>query len=82
MPFLSEQKIGGHLGPLPRSFFPMSSDQNSEIAILFSIVEKRRRLTPPQSPWEGAASCKFAYSNGYWEMYKRFQGDFLVGRRG
>ena len=21
----------------------------------------------------------FAYSNGYWKVYRRFQGDFLVG---
>ena len=21
----------------------------------------------------------FTYSNGYWEVYRRFQGDFLVG---
>ena len=27
-------------GPLPRSFFPEPADQNFEIAILFSIVEK------------------------------------------
>ena len=33
------KKIGGHLGSLPRSFSPKSTDQNFEIAILFSIVE-------------------------------------------
>ena len=33
VPFLSDQKIGGHLGPLPRSFFPKVIDQNSEITI-------------------------------------------------
>ena len=37
--FLSDQKIGGHQGPLPR-FFPKSLNQNFEISILFSIVEK------------------------------------------
>ena len=40
VPFLSNQKIGGHLGHLPRSFFPKSTDQNFEITTLFSIVEK------------------------------------------
>ena len=39
VPFVSDQKIGGQLGPLPRSFSPKSPDQNFEIAILFSIVE-------------------------------------------
>ena len=39
VPFLSDQKIGGHLDPLPRSFFPKSTDHNFENAILFSIVE-------------------------------------------
>ena len=33
-------KIRGHLGPLPRYFFPKSPDQNLKIAILFSIVKK------------------------------------------
>ena len=36
----------------------------------------------PTVPVGGAASYKlrpvFAYSNGYWEVYRRFQGDFLV----
>ena len=42
MPFLSDQKIGGHIGPLPCSvfFLPKSLYQNFEIAILFNIVEK------------------------------------------
>ena len=36
----------------------------------------------PTIPGGGAASYKllpvFTYSNGYWEVYRRFQGDFLV----
>ena len=40
MPFLSDQKIGGQLGPFPRYFFPKSTDQNFYLTILFSIVEK------------------------------------------
>ena len=44
--------------------FPESPDQNSEIAILFSIVEKPYnslwgRLTPPQSLWEGLHVTNF-----------------------
>ena len=35
----------------------------------------------PTIPGGGATSYKlwpvFTYSNGYWEMYRRFQGDFL-----
>ena len=37
----------------------------------------------PTVPVGGATSYKlwpvFTYSNGYWEVYRRFQGDFLVG---
>ena len=40
----------------------------------------------PTVPVGGAASYKlrpvFTYSNGYWEMYRCFQGDFFVKRRG
>ena len=36
----------------------------------------------PTVPGGGAASYKirpvFTYNNGYWEVYRRFQGDFLV----
>ena len=36
----------------------------------------------PTVPGGGVASYKlqpvFAYNNGYWEVYRRFQGDFLV----
>ena len=35
----------------------------------------------PAVPVGGAASYKlwpvFTYSNGYWEVYRRFQGDFF-----
>ena len=43
MPFLSDQKIEGQLFPKlfsPPVIFPKSPDQNSEIAILFTVVEK------------------------------------------
>ena len=40
----------------------------------------------PSVPVGGATSYKLwpvlTYSNGYWEVYRRFQGDFLVGQRG
>ena len=36
----------------------------------------------PTVPGRGAASYKlrpvFTYNNGYWEVLRRFQGDFLV----
>ena len=36
----------------------------------------------PTVPGGGVASYKlqpvFTYNNGYWEVYRRFQGDFLV----
>ena len=62
-------------------------DQNFEIAILFRIVENHNNYVfgddlPPTVPGGGAASYKlwpmFTYSNGYWEVYRRYQGDFLV----
>ena len=64
-------------------------DQNFEIAILFRIVENHNNYVlgddlppPPPVPGGGAASYKlwpmFTYSNGYWEVYWRFQGAFLV----
>ena len=57
------------------------------MAILFSIVKNHNNYVfgddlLPHSPWGGAASYKlrpvFTYNNGYWEVYRRFQGDFLV----
>ena len=72
MTFLSDQNIGGHLGPLPRSFFlPKSTDPNFEIAILFRIVENHINYVfgmthSPTVPGGGAASYKlcpvFTYS--------------------
>ena len=36
---------------------------------------------PPTVPGGGVASYKlqpvFTYNNGYWEVYRRFQGDFF-----
>ena len=83
VPFLCDQKIGGHLGPLPRSFFTKSTDQNFEIAILFIIVENRNYYVfgmtySPTVPREVASSYKlwpvFTYSNGYWEECRCFSG--------
>ena len=47
--------------------FPKSPDQNSEIAILFSIVKKKSNLITmslrttyfPESPWEGPQVTNF-----------------------
>ena len=81
------KKIGGHLDPSHAHFSPKSPDQNSEIAILFTIVEKPNNYVfgddlLPRSPRGGAASYKlwpvFTYSNGYWEVYRRFQEDFFL----
>ena len=90
MPFLSYQKIGGHLGPLPLSFFfPKSSDQNSEIVIFFCIVEKPYNyvfgddLLPPQSPWEGLQVTNFdqcLHIVMVFGEFANFSGGFLVGR--
>ena len=81
--------------PPPRLImFPKSTNQNSEIAILFSVVEKPYNyvfgdgLHPysSPSPWEGLQVKKLwpvlTYSNAYWEVYRGFQGDFLVGGGG
>ena len=65
MPFLSDQKIGGYLGPLSRSFFSKSTDQNFEIGILFSIVENHTNnvfgdvLLPHNSLGEGLQVTNF-----------------------
>ena len=71
---------------------PKSTDQNSEIAILFNVVEKlyncvfRDDILPPTVPMGGATSYKLwpmlTYSNGYWEVYRRFQEDFFGWGRG
>ena len=61
---------------------------------MFRIVENHINYVfgmthSPTVPGGGAASYKlcpvFTYSNGYWEVYRRFQGDFFwfgVGLRG
>ena len=60
MPFLSDQKNWRAPRPPPTLIiFPKSTDQNSEIAILFNVVKKPYNyvfgddLLPLQSPWEG-----------------------------
>ena len=54
-------KIGGYLGPPPTLIiFPKSPVQNSEIAILFSVVEKSYNYVfdSPTVPVGGATSYK------------------------
>ena len=65
--FLSDQKNLRVPRPPPTLIiFPKSTDQNSEIAILFSVVEKPYNyvfwddlLPPTQSPWEGLQVTNF-----------------------
>ena len=70
---------------------PKLTDQNSEIAILFSVVENFITMSlgttySPTVPMGGATSYKLwpmlTYSNGYWEVYRRFQEDFFGWGRG
>ena len=88
-------KLEGTYAPSRAIFLPKLQDQNSDLAILFSIVEKpynyvfRDDLLPHGDdtvPVRGAISYKLwpvlTYSNGYWEVYRRFQEDFWVGGRG
>ena len=89
MPFLSDQK--NWRAPRPPStliVFPKSTDQNSEIAILFSVVEKPYNYVfgddlLPHSPTGRGYKLQnlpvLTHSNAYWEVYRRFQRDFLVG---
>ena len=80
VPFLSYQKIGGHLGPLPRSFSPKVT--GSKFRDSYFIHHSRKNqitislgttysLTVPMG---GAASYKlwplFTYTNCYWEVYR------------
>ena len=67
--------------------FPKSPDQNSEITILLNVVKNLITMSlgptySPTVPVGGATSYKLwlllTYSNGYLEVYRRFQGDFLV----
>ena len=67
--------------------FQKSTDQNSEIAILFNVVEKPYNdvfgdHVLPTVSVGGVTSYKrwpvLTYSNGYSGVYRRFQGDFLV----
>ena len=75
---------------LPRFFFPNSSDQKFEIAILISIVERSINHasgddTNLQVPGESVVSFEicpvFTYSIYYWEVKTFFgEGDFSVGK--
>ena len=55
------KKLGGTWAPSHARFSPKSPDQNSEIAILFTIVEKPNnlRFTPSQFPWKGLQVTNF-----------------------
>ena len=58
MPFLGDQeKLEGNYAPSHATFFPKSSDQNFEIAIMFRIVEKPNNYffgynMTSSRPWE------------------------------
>ena len=61
--FFSNQKLEGTQAPSHAHFFPKSTDENFEIAILFSIVKKHNKMYlgttySPIVPGEGAASYK------------------------
>ena len=57
--------LEGNLAPSHAPFFPISSDQNFEIAILFSIVEKPKKYIfegnkfPLEPLWKGLKVLKF-----------------------
>ena len=83
------KKLEGTYAPPTLIIFPKSMDQNFEIMILFNVVKKLINTSlgttySPTVPVGGATSYKLwpvlAYSNIYWEVYRRFQGNFLVGR--
>ena len=89
VPFLSDQKNwrAPRLPPTP-IIFPKSPDQNSEIAILFTVVENLitmslGRLTPPQSPWEGLQVTNFDQCLHIvmviWKCTEVFRGIFRLG---
>ena len=44
MPFFTNQKVGGQLGPLRSIFFPKLLDQTFELVILLEIVETCNEL--------------------------------------
>ena len=81
------KKIGGQLGPLTRHFFPKPSDQNFEIAILFSIVETPKNMSleitwPPKAPGEGSLSYKICLLSTYSICYWKVCVHCWVGREG
>ena len=97
VPFLSDEKLEGTWTPPTHIFSPKLPDQNFEIAILFNLVENSINMYlgttwSPTVPGGGDTSYKlwpfFTYSKGYYEVYRRFHGDFFalgwkwVGRRG
>ena len=84
------KKLEGTYAPSHAHFSPKSLDQNSEIAILFTIVEKPNNYvfgndllpcSPRRRGYKLQSLPVFTYSNGYWEVYRRFQRDFLFGGR-
>ena len=75
--FLSEQEIGGQLGPLPGSFSSNVADQNFEIAILYNIVNKSNDCVfedelIPQSPWRK--------SDKLWALPHCLHTVFVIGK--
>ena len=76
------KKTGGQLGPSPPFYFSKLSDQNFEIAVLFSAVERPNnnafgdKMTS-HSPWGMASyniSPLFTYSICYWEIRLHLSG--------
>ena len=81
------KKIGGHLGPLPSTFFPKvtgSKFWNSHSVQLGQIPNNDvfGEDLIPHSPQGRGCKLKiwplFIYSNGYYEVYRGFQGDFFA----
>ena len=70
------KKIGGYLGPLPRNFFPKSTNQNFNIAMLFNLIENLITISFGDDLIPHSPSPLLKYSNGYYEVYRRFQGTF------
>ena len=86
VPFLSGQENWRTTRPPSTPFFPKSSDQNFEMAFLFSIVKKPNNCVfgDKLTPLGERFLCNKIYSL-FWEVYIHFFGlreddEFLVGR--
>ena len=75
--------MGGHLAPLPSPFSPKSPDRNSEIAILFDIVERSDNYAlgynmAPTAPGGKAVSYEIYPSFTFCICYREVQTFFVV----